>query len=34
MILTLIRREAQRDRTFGELYVGKEKICDTLEPTY
>ena len=34
MILTLIRLEAQRDRIFGELYVGREKICDTLEPTY
>ena len=34
MELTLIRREALRHRTFGELYVGREKICDTLEPTY
>ena len=34
MELTLIRREALRDRTLGELYIGKERICDTLEPTY
>lgn len=34
MILTLIRREALRDRTLGELYIGREKICETLEPTY
>lgn len=34
MELTLIRREAKKDRTLGELYIGKEKVCDTLEPTY
>ena len=34
MELTLIRREALRDRTLGELYIGKERICDTLEPAY
>lgn len=34
MELRLIRREAKKDRTLGELYIGKEKVCDTLEPTY
>ena len=34
MELMLVRREAHPTCTLGELYSGKEKLCDTLEPTY
>lgn len=34
MELRLVRREAHSTCTLGELYIGKEKVCDTLEPTY